>query len=192
MTTEFDIKLGVRLKELRLYHGYTQQAVGEVLGVSFQQVQKYEAGSNRVTARTLHALRSLYSIRWDDFFFRLDIPALPAMPTPDLEKNITITVILAPPQDPNKSHPLGRDDVIKVLAKNQVTLNSNGLDAIFWKYHLKDTSKHKHKYAWKSDRKASAWCYTSEVINFIKKLSPQEISDAKAEYNKRNSKQKAP
>lgn len=52
----FDQKLGARLRQVRAVHGMTQQEVAEVIGVSFQQVQKYEKGINRLAVRSLYIL----------------------------------------------------------------------------------------------------------------------------------------
>lgn len=54
--TEFDRKLGQRLREARLLKGLTQQQIGEMVGVSWQQVQKYESGDNRISAERLYTL----------------------------------------------------------------------------------------------------------------------------------------
>jgi transcriptional regulator with XRE-family HTH domain len=48
-----DIQLGVKIRARRLEAGLSQQELGEALGVSFQQVQKYEKGVNRVSAGRL-------------------------------------------------------------------------------------------------------------------------------------------
>ena len=53
MTTAVDIYIGARMRDRRLALGLTQEALGQKLGVSFQQVQKYENGSNRVSAARL-------------------------------------------------------------------------------------------------------------------------------------------
>jgi len=54
--SEFDRKLGRRLREARLLKGLTQQQIGEMVGVSWQQVQKYESGDNRISAERLYTL----------------------------------------------------------------------------------------------------------------------------------------
>lgn len=51
-----DIQVGRRLRQARVDCGLTQTALGKALGVSFQQVQKYEVGSNRMAVST--ALRA--------------------------------------------------------------------------------------------------------------------------------------
>lgn len=88
MMNEFDQQLGERLRELRLVHGYTQKAIGELLGVTFQQIQKYEAGSNRITVRTLYKLKALYNIEWEVFFRAIATPAFAAIPASDIELNV--------------------------------------------------------------------------------------------------------
>jgi transcriptional regulator with XRE-family HTH domain len=50
---KLDLILGARLKELRKRKGISQSALGFPLGLSFQQVQKYEKGTNHITVPTL-------------------------------------------------------------------------------------------------------------------------------------------
>jgi transcriptional regulator with XRE-family HTH domain len=45
-----DKALGEKIRTRRVAAGISQEALGDVLGVSFQQVQKYEKGVNRVSA----------------------------------------------------------------------------------------------------------------------------------------------
>jgi transcriptional regulator with XRE-family HTH domain len=54
--TAVDIKLGERLRYLRTSYGLSQSEIGAAIGVSFQQIQKYEAGKNRVAVSTMLAL----------------------------------------------------------------------------------------------------------------------------------------
>lgn len=44
---------GAALRQLRLAHGLSQSELGRRLGVSLQQVQKYESGANRMAASTI-------------------------------------------------------------------------------------------------------------------------------------------
>lgn len=48
-----DVELGHRIRLRRVEQGMSQNELGEMLGVSFQQVQKYEKGVNRVGASRL-------------------------------------------------------------------------------------------------------------------------------------------
>jgi len=49
----FDKRLGALLKKIRTDKGISQTTVGEACGVTFQQMQKYERGENRISASTL-------------------------------------------------------------------------------------------------------------------------------------------
>jgi transcriptional regulator with XRE-family HTH domain len=49
----FDIQVGERLRALRRAARLSQTALGNRIGVTFQQVQKYENGSNRIAASRL-------------------------------------------------------------------------------------------------------------------------------------------
>ena len=48
-----DMHIGKRMRHRRWLLGLTQTQLAELIGVSFQQVQKYESGKNRVAASTL-------------------------------------------------------------------------------------------------------------------------------------------
>jgi transcriptional regulator with XRE-family HTH domain len=52
----FDEHLGSKIRELRLAAGFSQTKLGKPIGVSFQQIQKYEIGCNRVSAGQLWQL----------------------------------------------------------------------------------------------------------------------------------------
>jgi transcriptional regulator with XRE-family HTH domain len=51
--TAVDTYIGAQMRDRRIALGLTQEALGRKLGVSFQQVQKYENGVNRVSAARL-------------------------------------------------------------------------------------------------------------------------------------------
>src|SRR5262245_48587095 len=51
-----DVALGRRLKSLRVRRGLSQTALGEMLGISFQQIQKYERGAHRIRVSQLGRL----------------------------------------------------------------------------------------------------------------------------------------
>ena len=48
-----DISVGRQLRQARKARGLSQASLGEAIGISFQQVQKYERGDNRVSASKL-------------------------------------------------------------------------------------------------------------------------------------------
>lgn len=70
--SEIDQHVGARLRLRRQLIGMSQEALGEHLGVTFQQVQKYERGSNRVSASRLFFLANALSVPVRYFFDGLD------------------------------------------------------------------------------------------------------------------------
>jgi len=48
-----DVSVGARIRLARKMRGRSQQGLAEAIGVTFQQVQKYESGANRVSASML-------------------------------------------------------------------------------------------------------------------------------------------
>lgn len=51
--TNLDVQIGARVRACRLEQGVSQERLAEALGVTFQQVQKYEKGVNRIAASRL-------------------------------------------------------------------------------------------------------------------------------------------
>ena len=52
-STDIDIIIGKRVKTRRLFMGYNQEKLAHFLEITFQQVQKYENGTNRISAGRL-------------------------------------------------------------------------------------------------------------------------------------------
>ncbi|RVU18031.1 helix-turn-helix domain-containing protein [Methylobacterium oryzihabitans] len=67
-TTEVDRLVGVRITALRKAKGLSQTALGNAVGVTFQQVQKYEKGQNRVGAGRLREIARLLEVPVSAFF----------------------------------------------------------------------------------------------------------------------------
>jgi transcriptional regulator with XRE-family HTH domain len=63
-----DAQVGARAKAFRLKAGLSQGQVGKVLGVTFQQIQKYENGTNRISASMLDKMAKLYKVPIGAFF----------------------------------------------------------------------------------------------------------------------------
>src|SRR5690606_5004933 len=60
--TDLDREIGARLRERRQELKLSMAYVAEAVGISFQQLQKYEAGQNRVAAATLVGLSEILRI----------------------------------------------------------------------------------------------------------------------------------
>ncbi len=63
-----DVHVGARLRIRRTLLGMNQTTVGEAIGLTFQQVQKYENGKNRISASRLFALARLLDVPIQYFF----------------------------------------------------------------------------------------------------------------------------
>jgi len=53
---DLDRRLGERIRQRRILLGLTQQQLGELIGVTYQQAHKYESGINRISSGRLLAL----------------------------------------------------------------------------------------------------------------------------------------
>ena len=70
-----DRYVGARVRMRRLMLGMSQTALGNSLGVTFQQVQKYEKGTNRIGASRLQQIAGTLQVPVAFFFEELPIPA---------------------------------------------------------------------------------------------------------------------
>ena len=67
-----DRHVGERIRHRRTELGLTQEQLGEALGVSYQQIQKYETGANRISAGRLYEIARRLGVDISDFFDGLD------------------------------------------------------------------------------------------------------------------------
>jgi transcriptional regulator with XRE-family HTH domain len=63
-----DIHVGSRIRLRRTMMGMSQEKLGESLGITFQQIQKYEKGTNRVGASRLQNISSILTVPVSFFF----------------------------------------------------------------------------------------------------------------------------
>ncbi len=80
-----DLHVGKRVKEIRTMRGLTQSNVADMLGISFQQLQKYETGANRVSASRMFELAQLLKVPPAYFFEGLEGQDYKTMPPMDIE-----------------------------------------------------------------------------------------------------------
>ena len=66
--TAIDAYIGARMRERRIALQLTQAGLGEKLGVTFQQIQKYEEGINRVGAGRLQQISQVLEVPVSFFF----------------------------------------------------------------------------------------------------------------------------
>lgn len=63
-----DLRIGRRIQVRRKTLGISQGALGESIGVTFQQIQKYEKGANRIGASQLQAIASALEVPVSFFY----------------------------------------------------------------------------------------------------------------------------
>ena len=68
MERELNIHIGIRLKQKRIEKNLTQTKVAKVLNVTFQQIQKYEKGTNGLSASRMQALSNYFKVPISYFF----------------------------------------------------------------------------------------------------------------------------
>lgn len=67
-----DVHIGLKIRERRIARGLSQAALAERLGITFQQVQKYESGANRVGGSRLWELSKALAVPVAYFFEGLE------------------------------------------------------------------------------------------------------------------------
>ncbi len=70
--TDVDKHVSRRMRERRQIMGVTQEGLADRLGITFQQVQKYEKGSNRMSAGRLLGVAEVLEVPVSYFFEGLD------------------------------------------------------------------------------------------------------------------------
>ena len=73
-----DVQVGARLRLRRKMLGLSQEKLGELIGLTYQQVQKYESGESRVGASRLHELSRVLDVPVTFFFDDTDPVRAPA------------------------------------------------------------------------------------------------------------------
>jgi transcriptional regulator with XRE-family HTH domain len=73
--SKMDKLVGRNIRVHRLVKGLTQETLGEKLGVTFQQVQKYEKGTNRVGSGRLYQIAGILEVPVTAFFEGGDPPS---------------------------------------------------------------------------------------------------------------------
>ncbi len=79
-----DVHVGARLRVRRTLLGMNQTTLGEAIGISYQQMQKYERGANRISASRLFDLSRVLEVPIQHFFD--DMPAAVAASSPANKK----------------------------------------------------------------------------------------------------------
>ena len=66
--TDVDRYIVARLRDIRQRRGLSQEKLGQALGITYQQIQKYEKGLNRISASRLHAVAGVLRVPVAEFY----------------------------------------------------------------------------------------------------------------------------
>ncbi len=80
-----DRHVGRRVCDKRIALGYNQSDLGRALGLTFQQIQKYEKGANRISASKLWDIARFFKVDIAYFFEGLTTPQQPGMAEGEVE-----------------------------------------------------------------------------------------------------------
>ena len=102
-----DVHVGNRVRQRRTLMGMSQEKLGVALGLTFQQVQKYERGANRMGASRLHQISQILDVPVEYFFE--DLPKehsfKPGRPSPGLSEK----------QEPFRNDPLAKRETLELV-----------------------------------------------------------------------------
>ncbi len=103
-----DVHVGARLRQRRTLLGMSQTMLGEAIGLTFQQVQKYESGANRISASRLFGLSRVLDVPIEYFFG--DMPATVVASSPANKKRGRAKKL--PSYEPN---PMARRETLEIV-----------------------------------------------------------------------------
>lgn len=84
--TDIDFHVGGRIRERRVLLGISQEKLAADLGLTFQQVQKYERGANRASASRLFQLAHILEVPITWFFDGVSLPKSSNRETDDISE----------------------------------------------------------------------------------------------------------
>jgi transcriptional regulator with XRE-family HTH domain len=99
-----DIHVGARLRLRRTLLGLSQEKLGEAVGITFQQLQKYERGSNRISASRLYNLSQVLGVPVSYFF--------DDMPSPDSAATESLTAL---PSETDEFESMARRETLELV-----------------------------------------------------------------------------
>lgn len=121
-----DIHVGGRIRQRRIMLGMSQTNLGESLGLTFQQVQKYERGTNRVGASRLWDLSNVLDV--PIMYFYEDMDANVIGNSPRLRAG---TVDAPPPEVCFEADPMARRETLELARAYYGIKDSNTRKKVF-------------------------------------------------------------
>jgi transcriptional regulator with XRE-family HTH domain len=121
-----DMALGRAIRRLRLAAGKSQAELGDAIGVSFQAVQKYESGENRVSATRLVELSRYFQVPLAEFLAEAEADEAP-LPAPRISSKWVATTL----QELSRLKPAMRVALLDLLralnTETEATINGHVL-----------------------------------------------------------------
>ncbi len=106
---QIDILMGARVRNLRTLRGISQEKLGKALGLTFQQVQKYEKGYNRMGSSRLFQISQVFGITFSELVKDIEV---------DAEKPVNKNT-----HAPTRLELKSAGDYAKLSRENQVSVN---------------------------------------------------------------------
>jgi transcriptional regulator with XRE-family HTH domain len=103
-----DVHVGARIRQRRTLLGMSQEKLGEAIGLTFQQVQKYERGANRVGSSRLFDLARVLDVPVSYFFE--DMSAGTASKSPSRLRGMA-----EPKPEPFEPDPLAKRETLELV-----------------------------------------------------------------------------
>lgn len=103
-----DVHVGARVRLRRTLLGMSQETLGEAIGLTFQQVQKYERGANRIGASRLWDISRVLDVPISYFFDEMHDSVARLSP-----RNMTASI--AEPSVDNSTDPLARRETLELV-----------------------------------------------------------------------------
>ena len=94
---DIDAHVGSRVRLRRMTLNISQEQLGEALGLTFQQIQKYEKGQNRIGAGRLYKISQILSVPVEFFYEGLPVAGNSASEDKMAARNVEIQQFLASP-----------------------------------------------------------------------------------------------
>ncbi len=115
-----DVHVGSRVRLRRTLLGMSQEKLGQALGLTFQQIQKYERGVNRIGSSRLYQLSQILDVPVSFFFD--DMPAANASPASGLAET---------PQAPLERDPMVKRETLELVRAYYRIRDPNARKRIF-------------------------------------------------------------
>ena len=126
-----DVHVGGRIKLRRMLLNISQEKLGKLLGLTFQQVQKYEKGMNRVSASRLYDISKVLDVNVSFFFDDMDKVTSDQSPRTFILPEDKINEELSEDRDEFKNDPMSKKETIQLVRA-------------YYKIPNRQTAKHLH------------------------------------------------